>query len=617
MVKYDIMSLMIRTFSLLAAVFLSAWSFADQNALEDHSKADQFPIESVHTLKTVEVSGDIVDIFRDEYDQNYRFVVLKTDDKTIYAVTRNLSIDFNRLIGASVRIRGKFNPSLPPNRRYLGSTVVILEQDDITVLKPGPRDPFAVTEIGDEFTWYSSPEKVVGSGIRRMRGHVLASWQGRSVLIERADSREVSRLDVSNQALPGFGAFIEAVGYSETDLCCLNLSRVRWRPAKDVPWNVAPAADVSGRDLYNYRGYSAINRNFHGKAIRLTGTVLSSVEDGCFQIDCDGNTVVIDASSCPEIRPQVEVGSRVRVCGVCVIDIDNWRPNEPFPRARGLFTVIRTPEDFAILSPAPWWTAARLLTVIGVLVLAIVLVSAWCVLLRRLAEQRGRELFRRQIAQAQAEFKVEERTRLAVELHDSLAQNLSGVAMEIEVAQQLSEKAPAESARHLDIAARTLDSSRNELRNCLWDLRCNALEENDLAAAVRRTMTPHCKGVRLHVRFDIRRSRLSDNTTHALLRLIRELALNGIRHGKATDVHIVGAIDGKWLRFSVRDNGCGFNPAGAPGVTEGHFGIQGVRERLAAIGGDLTIESEIGRGTKATGRIPAPTADREGDHEHA
>ena len=75
------------------------------------------------------------------------------------------------------------------------------------------------------------------------------------------------------------------------------------------------------------------------------------------------------------------------------------------------------------------------------------------------------------------------------------------------------------------------------------------------------------------------------------------------RHGKARNIKIAGSLgnDGIWL--SVADDGCGFDPAARPGPAEGHFGLQGAKERLAAIGGTMHIESSPGNGTKVTVEI--------------
>ena len=118
--------------------------------------------------------------------------------------------------------------------------------------------------------------------------------------------------------------------------------------------------------------------------------------------------------------------------------------------------------------------------------------------------------------------------------------------------------------------------------------------------AVRRTLAPFVDGIELVVRFNVPRERLADDTAHALLRIIRELVLNSIRHGRAKTVRIAGCIDGGRLLFSVADDGCGFDPDNHPGIRDGHFGLQGIRERINHFGGDMSVESEIGRGTKVS-----------------
>ena len=97
--------------------------------------------------------------------------------------------------------------------------------------------------------------------------------------------------------------------------------------------------------------------------------------------------------------------------------------------------VMRAPGDLKILTRPPFWTSGKLLAVIATLMLSLAAVGAWNRSLRRIAERRGRELFKAEIASAGAVLRVEERTRLAMDLHDSLAQNLSAVAWHIAAAQ--------------------------------------------------------------------------------------------------------------------------------------------------------------------------------------
>ena len=151
---------------------------------------------------------------------------------------------------------------------------------------------------------------------------------------------------------------------------------------------------------------------------------------------------------------------------------------------------------------------------------------------------------------------------------------------------------------NLRLAMKTVDSSREELRNCIWDLRNQALDEKDMNVAIPRTVQPHVSGAALTVRFNVPRALLSDNTTHALLRIIRELATNAVRHGGAKSIRIAGALEDGRILFSVTDDGRGFDPDDHPGIAEGHFGLQGVAERVRRLGGRMTVESAPGRGAR-------------------
>ena len=102
------------------------------------------------------------------------------------------------------------------------------------------------------------------------------------------------------------------------------------------------------------------------------------------------------------------------------------------------------------------------------------------------------------------------------------------------------------------------------------------------------------------------RDRLTDNTAHTILRIIRELTVNAIRHGAAAEIKVAGSVENGRLNVSVRDDGTGFDPSSAPGVEQGHFGIEGIRERISAFKGTLRIDSAPGRGTKAVVSLEIP-----------
>ena len=111
---------------------------------------------------------------------------------------------------------------------------------------------------------------------------------------------------------------------------------------------------------------------------------------------------------------------------------------------------------------------------------------------------------------------------------------------------------------------------------------------------------PLISDVEFAIRFNVPRKALSDDMAHVLMRIVRELVQNTVRHGGASQVKITGSLDGNILRFSMSDNGYGFDPATRPGVMQGHFGLQGIHERGNQLNGELSIESAAGKGAKVS-----------------
>ena len=570
-------------------------------------------LEGRHVNRLVRLCGTVRDAFVDEIDPLWGYLVLQDAGRTFYATCASPSPDvraLNALVGARIRLTGLYNPYIVGSRRTGGLQMLFSGLDAIDIVQPAPANPFDVPLLGSERELREAI--VTGMGRRRAVGRVVAVWHGDRMLLRTSDGRTV-RVDLQERNPPEFGAVIECVGIPETDLYRFNLSRAVWRPASPeeaILQESEPEGISASQLLTDRNGVPAVQVRYHGKPVRITGIVRSLPAPNHpydrLGLECDRIIVPVDASACPAAFDGVEIGCIVEVSGVCLIETENWRPNAPFPHVEGVAVVVRTPADVRIVSRPPWWTPERLLSVIGALLAAIAGIFAWNRSLNRLAERRGRELTAETLARATSEMKVGERTRLAVELHDSLSQNLTGVSLEVATAAKLATRDTAKTLHHLDIAEKSLKSCRDELRNCIWDLRNYALDEKDMDGAVRRTLAPFVDGVALVVRFNVPRETLPDNTVHSLLRIIRELVQNAIGHGHAKTIRIAGCVDGDALLFSVEDDGCGFDPDRRPGVRDGHFGLQGIRERMNRFGGKMTIESEIGRGSKISISLGLP-----------
>lgn len=566
------------------------------------------------------IRGTVIDVFPDDVDAHYIYMVINRDGEMLYApvvIGDTPQSRFNELIGADVDFVATANivpttKTTANGRLYSGPIFIVQGIQHINIVRPATHKPFDVPEIGNLSAL--NPSQIYLLGRRRAKGYVSAVWNTRSLLVETESNRTL-RVELAASNLPKLGETIEVAGFVGTDVYRLNLNRAVWRPAEGPTVPRAEPTDINLEQLCrNKCGKRQFQFEYHGKLVRIRGHVRSlpvpDDRNAPFILESDGLTLPVNTSACPAARARLEIGAVIDATGVCVMDVEGWRPNNLFPPIRGPFLIIQQPSDIRIISRPPWLTPFRASILVLSLIAIMIGILVWNRMLKVVADRRGRALLRQELENVRSQMNVLERTRLAVELHDSIAQTLTGVALELEAATLSIKTSPKDLEQHLDIATRALDSCRDSLRNCLWDLRNDALDEPSFDDAIRRTLLPHCKNVETTIRFNIPRNYFSDNTTHAILCIIRELVLNAVRHGKATGVKIAGACDGDMLSFSVQDNGIGFDTKNAPGVNNGHFGLQGIRERIHKLGGDLSIASVIGHGTKAIVSIKIPQSKR-------
>lgn len=187
-----------------------------------------------------------------------------------------------------------------------------------------------------------------------------------------------------------------------------------------------------------------------------------------------------------------------------------------------------------------------------------------------------------------------ERQRLARELHDTLAQGLVGLTMQLETIDALLSKQRCEQARAIVQQAMTRSRATiTSARAAITDLRAEAATADDLLTAIEDeahhfTLTT---GISCTCRLQ---TELPDEYYEHLLRFTREGLTNIARHARASQVWIRSGSENAMLTFAIEDNGIGFDPAQ---ITTGHYGLLGLRERARLMNGHLLIESEPGQGT--------------------
>ena len=555
--------------------------------------------------RLVETSGTIADAFRDEIDHRYNYLLLKHGSEMLpvaFPDPKMAEGTLQALIGAEVRVVGICCFSSGA-RGFLGPRLELTGLDAVRVTRPAPSDPFDAPML--ENVHRINPAAVANMGRRAIVGRVIAAWNGDRFILKTADGRFLRATLARWHSQPSYGETVRVVGFPETDLFRINIGEAIWRREQvDLPPEDAPKPCTVEALLMDGKGQQQFRPYYFGSTLKITGRVRgltgATHPRTHLLLDCGKAIIPVNADTCPDAFKNVAEGCVVAVTGICLMETENWRSDAPFPRVTGMTLILRTASDLKILSRPPWWTPLRLSVVIGALLVVLSGIFIWNRMLNRLVERRSRALLKEQAAHDVADLKVEERTRLAVELHDTLAQNLTGIALQIDAAQMAAEEEPNSVMTYLESARRKMQNCRENLRNCLWDLRSRAFEEKELAEAIRKTIVPHIGETDVQIEMDIPCRKLSDNTIHAVLCIIRELAINAVRHGKATHITVCGMLDASGLFFTVTDDGGGFVPARRPGLSEGHFGLQGVTERVVRLGGTFDITSSPGHGTTAT-----------------
>lgn len=567
----------------------------------------------------VRISGTFRDLFQDEIEPNFTQLTVNCDGEDIYADFSSVEDpDFalESLLGERVSIVGFIHSALEFKRERQIGYALSTHANWIRLSADRRPDPFSAPDIPDLL---SMPFREVKSlGRCKTVGFVVARWEHRNILIRTDDNRFLSANIANTDRMPSHGSHIAVSGIPETDSYRINLCHARCRTMDDgLTLNEPPAQHLSIRSLQtDEHGRRRFNAQQHGQRIALRGRLIQSApalgSATRAYLEQDGEILCVDHSSVPDFLQNIPNGSIVAISGTCVMRV---RSGLSLPRVEDIMLVPCSHEDLKLISRPPWWTMEKLFAILSVLAVLFGGVLVWTVMLRRLAERRGEELAKEKLCAVESELKVYERTRLAIELHDLLSQMLSGISMQIGTVRKFFGTNTEKALHHLDIADKTLHACRESLRDCLWDLRNRALEEPDMSAAVRATLEPHVENAAISVRFNVPRDRLTDNAAHAILSIIRELTVNALRHGKATALRIAGCIENGKVLFSVADNGLGFDPDAAPGMPEGHFGLQGVRERIEGFGGDMTITSKIGRGAKVSIGLNLPQDNSQAKHE--
>lgn len=501
------------------------------------------------------------------------------------------------LVDAEVRLQGVVFNVHNANRQFVRANLQVAGEAMIEVIVPPPLDPFAlpVQPLGEVLRF--SRSGFTGHRVH-VRGVVTGHKDGNTLWLRDGD-RGMQIASIQKGKLAP-GDEVEVVGFPDHGGYTPSLSDAEFRKTKSGP---APVA----QPLNDVENISRLDSNLVQIDAQLRD-LRQEPEGLLLLLDWKGQEVQARMLQPPGAAgvARWEKGTLLRVVGICLAGPASS------PRATGLWMAgdlqlwLRSPGDVTILRPAPWLTTRRalnlMIAVAIAMLLALVVVAA---IGRRQIKQREDA---RKLAEVEFAAMLAERNRLAREIHDTLAQDLNAVSMQLELAKNSAKSGATEAvARFLAAAHQIVRRCLVEARESIWDMRSHILEKNDLAGALRTVAEQLCGGTDCAIRMNVRGKarRLAPNIENNLLRIGQEAVSNALKHARPRTIELEISFAASAVSLVVADDGPGFEATSESAAGE-HFGLRGMRERVAQMNGVLRLGARAGGGARVEVVVDAP-----------
>ena len=498
------------------------------------------------------------------------------------------------LVDAEVQLTGICFYQFNQSGQILNPLLMAPGEKYLEVVKPPPASPFTTPLREPQSILRFTPEDTHRHRVRVL-GTVLHQLPGQTLWLHYNGHGLRVQSPVTNALTPG--DLVEVAGFPANGDFSPILEDSTFRiaaPATNAPEPVKVTSKLNAlkhdADLIRLSAIlTDITRSFNGWMLTF---------------NWQGNTLLASLPPTGTIPDDWQTGSLIQLTGIChaTADAATFIGGGGPQTAREFQLLLRSPADLVVLQRPPWWTTGRILILLLIMTGSSLLIAA---AISWIARQRLREqALRRATAEAEFTAMFAERNRIAREIHDTLAQGLGAISMHLEMVKEKLGREPEKVAKHLDIAHQTARLSLGEARNSIWNMRSQVLENSDLVSALRGILEQLVDDTEIRHQFATSGAvrRLAPAVENNLLRVGQEAITNAVKHARAKNIEVTMEFAEADVCLTVRDDGGGFDPARASGG--GHFGMIGLRERTAQMGGKLNVESSPGQGTVVKIRIP-------------
>ena len=390
------------------------------------------------------------------------------------------------------------------------------------------------------------------------------------------DGRDALKVTGMFSPSPAVGMVVAAEGVAELEGGRVVMALRRWWPLQAAA--ELPASEPVGGEVL-VDPLAQLGGGVNWRRVTVAGRAIERTESG-FAIDADGVPVTVNLAEvpafvedCGRTRPWVEVTGVVE----SLLDQSSVCGREPYVLGVRLFAL--SSADVILRPDIVYLANLRDRRIMAVVALVIGLLTVGLVVFAAVIIRQRRRHFRTQTLMA-------ERKRMADDIHDTIEQHLVGAGMLVQLGRGKE-------------AQEVLKRAKQELRDIIWGLKNDDLMRLGPAELLRQVAEAlaHEDLLEVATRFEGFPERMEAATLRDLSLIVREAIGNAAKHGGARRVEVTGAgADGVW-RLAIANDGAPFDPAAAAGAAEGHFGLEGMRERARRIGARFRIGLVAGKVT--------------------
>lgn len=546
-------------------------------------------------------------------------LTLRAAGNTLLADVAKTAIpsDAEALVDSVVRVAGPTASVFTTRGEFIMPRVHVDRPEWLAIIEPARRDPFESPRLPLDGLARYRHEPVAGHRVRT-EGVVVHALPGRAIFLQ--DGPRGIRVQTKSAEAYVPGDRVEVAGFVDRSGGVAGLANAFVRRLEAGP-TPAPL-DVSPADILDVNRSAATTAlmaspgDYEGCLVRFPVTLVEvqrTIDGGILVLDAAGTvvTATTDEATLAGLRG-LRAGSKLAVTGIVRIqwgfDPIAWPPRT----ADSMMLLVRSPADVTVVRTASWWTPRRLAGLVAAAAAALVGALAWVWLLQRQVGRQARalaaEMQSRHAAEVEFDAALRERNRLAANLHDTVLQTVTGIRFQLQACRAGSRSGDGDDDRHVRITERMVDHAIKQLRGTVWALHELPPTGRSLGEGLRvlaeRLGEEH--GMAVHCSEEGTSAQISDTVSGALVLVAQEALLNALRHAHASSIEVIlrHEADGG-IGLVVRDDGRGFETADLPGPSHGHFGVEGMIDRMQRIGGSLRIDSRPGAGTWVTAAVSA------------